>query len=136
MSGFTFAFLIFVLFVTCQVVRIVKCNSKWVLVMLLCLNLELIGMICMMLFNAYDPVDGPNTFWSLLQLYSVLFLTMTFIINLRNWAFYNIKIGEMAYQQQIYKESTFIDENIVQMKNNAPRNIKILDLFTGLLLAL
>jgi len=58
----------------------------------------------------------------------VFFLSLAIIINLRNWAYFNIRIGEMVYHSQVLDQSTNIDQKVVRMNTNAHKNSKILNI--------
>ena len=57
----------------------------------------------------------------------VTFLSLAVVINLRNWIYYYIKIGEMVYLS---------DESIenIHFYTNSKRNISILNVFTHIMI--
>lgn len=94
----------FLFWIGIKVFRIVKWNEKMILCMVTLLNLSLLAKVFFYIFNAYfdhrqDPTaDNVPTWWfTIITFLPVIFLTMAVLVNLRNWVYYFIKIGEMAF---------------------------------------
>ena len=57
----------------------------------------------------------------------VVFLSVAVVINLRNWVYYHIKIGEMAYKNEQTKDT-------IRFLNNAKVHTNLLNVFTHVII--
>jgi len=92
-----------------RVYKIVKLKDKAMLGMIMFLNLELISKIMFYAINAngVSPKHRDDDDYEINPVLSITtlvmpvqFLSIAIIINLRNWIYYHIKIGEMAFHAQ------------------------------------
>ena len=100
-----FSMFTFLLWITYKVFKIIKFNDKILLSMIACLNLELISKVFFYSVNAYEITRDTDAkafppIMIISLILPILFLSMAILINLRNWFYYYIKIGDMAYHMQ------------------------------------
>lgn len=96
------------LFIGYKVYKIVKFNDKVILLMVTLLNLDLMAKCLFYVLNGYqmysmtpeEQQKGPNAAMIVAMFLPVLLLSLAVSINLRNWMYYFVKIGEMAYIHQ------------------------------------
>jgi hypothetical protein len=90
---------------------ITKLKDKVILTLIFFLNLELLVVMLFYIEKTYqdystrciDPRDISiiatiSPYSMFLTISPIAFLSVAILLNLRNWAFYFIKIGEIAYQ--------------------------------------
>jgi hypothetical protein len=96
--------LILMLYVGCKVYKIVKFNEKVISLLISMLCVTWLAKMIFYILNAYMEYNHPGQKDSpsilTVNILSVTGLTISITINLRNWMFYYIKIGEMAYHHQ------------------------------------
>jgi hypothetical protein len=92
------------LYVASIIYRITRFKDKIILCMVFLLILDLCSKIYFFVLNGYQEytrdttVAPPNEDMVVAMFLPVLFLSLAVTLNLRNWANYFIKIGDMAYQ--------------------------------------
>lgn len=124
-----FLFFLFVVYVVYRVFKIVKFKDLILLSMLFFLMLTvlfislffLIGGLQDYKFRCIENMQDKynlyykDTYCTVVSQLKILFLIVAIIINLRNWIFYYIKIGEMAYYQ--YQLETEMSDSMKKDKN-------------------
>lgn len=108
-SAFSLCMLILISTVGFKVYQLVRLREKVISLLILFLCFTWVSEIVFYTLNAYqvwtnpdDEKDPNSTF--IFKISIVMNLSIAITINLRNWVFYYIKIGEMAYHQQ-YSDS-------------------------------
>jgi hypothetical protein len=118
------------LYITYKVFKIVRFNEPLVLAMMVCLILEMIAKITFYIFTGKAVGTIVEEYVIVpIQIAPVTFLGIAIVINLRNWAYYNIRIGQMVYHQEVQNMSTNIDRKILKMHNNAKLYMTMLNMF-------
>ena len=82
-----------------KVYKIVKFREKVILTIIFFMSLDLVSNCCFFALN-YFSTDSPrlaNVTNNMISV-PVQVLSVAIILNLRNWVYYYLKIGEMAYQ--------------------------------------
>jgi len=136
--------LVVMMYIGYRVYKIVKLKDKAMLGMIFFLNLELMSKVIFYAINAafvspahrYDPDFDINPVVMIVTLVlPVQFLSIAIIINLRNWIYYHIKIGEMAFHSQKQEldrdENCFVDDYLVKLHRNMKKYVFWLDITTG-----
>lgn len=115
-----------------KVYKIVKFNDKVMLSMIFFLNLELMSKIFFYTLNAHQDEKGSNKddeksspIVTISLILPIVFLSIAIIINLRNWIYYFVKIGDMAFHT-----SEEFNQKTMNMHLQAPKLTKLLDCIT------
>jgi len=82
-----------------KVFKIVKCTEKIMMIMMVCLVMHLVSKIIFYMYTGLKVGELVKYKFviTVFQIMPIFFLSVAIILNLRNWAFYNIRIGEMVY---------------------------------------
>jgi hypothetical protein len=127
-ASLSFLVLALLLYVKYRVFRITKFNDKIILLLILFLVLEMVSNTCFYSYSIYQdwifrciPPEwmGKHLYiWyekpivTTMIICSHLFLITAILLNLRNWIYYYIRIGEMAYHSQYDNQhSSQIEDN-------------------------
>lgn len=131
------------LYIGYKVYKIVKFKDKSILSMIFFLNLEIMSKLIFYGNNAYlaDPNGSKdrklNPVYDITSLIMpVVYLTIAIIINLRNWIYYHIKIGEMAFHSQYQVRASLVDDYLVHLHRNRKKYERALDCTTNFLIVL
>jgi hypothetical protein len=139
--------LVVMMYIGYRVYKIVKLKDKAMLGMICFLNLELVSKIIFYSLNAatVSPAHRYDNDWHINPVVDIVtlvlpvqFLSIAIIINLRNWIYYHIKIGDMAFhsQKQEIHEDSFVDDHLVKLHRNMKKYVFWLDITTGGLIVL
>jgi hypothetical protein len=87
--------------VALKIFSIIKFSNKIILAMMLFLDLDILSKCALFGVNAIIYHEGsakdiPGVLFAVIPVAPVTLLSIAVLINLNNWIFYYIKIGEMA----------------------------------------
>lgn len=105
-------FLAGMLYIGYRVYKVTRFNDKLVLLLVALLNIDLGSKVFFYILNGYQEYaqthddDAPNDVMCIAMFLPVMFLSLAVTLNLRNWMYYFIRIGEMAFHHQSMHSET------------------------------
>ena len=129
----TISFMIFLvlLYVGCKIFSIIKFSNKVITSMMFILQLDILAKCAFFSMNAKiynnlpNEVEIPDFLFAMIPVAPVTLLSTAIVLNLNNWVFYYLKIGEMASHVD-YKAIKLGDVNSLRKKRIILNGVTIL----------